>query len=177
MSVIVAKIIDNTIYISSDSIRVKGWTKINNNGNKITKLEEYNGLIIGGCGLTEETSLFFHYIKTHSPEMATEKGILDFIINFRKWKQDFTNDYNLSNEYILAYQGKCFSIENCLVSEITDYTAIGAGMDYALGALHHGATSEEAVKAACDLCAFVSEPIKTKTMKRELTNNEISINK
>lgn len=170
MSVIVAKVEKNKIEVSSDSIVVKGWTKTNGYGNKITKLEEYNGLIIGGCGTAEENSLFFYYIKTHMPEKACEKSILDFIIEFKRWKKDFTNDSNLSNDYILAYRGKCFGIENMLVYEITDYAAIGAGMDYALGALHQGASASEAVKTACDLCAFVSEPIITKIILKNEIN-------
>ena len=176
MSVVVAKITKDKIYISADSIVVRGWTQCHNTGNHITKLEEYNGIILGGCGSAEEISLFFHYIKTHSIEEATEKNILDFVIEFKKWKRDLTDDKSLKNNYIIAYQGKCFGISNMLIYEITNYDAIGAGMDYALGALHQGATTAEAVKAACDLCALVCEPIVTKIMQRNI-NNEISINK
>ena len=177
MSVVVAKVTNNKIYISADSITVQGWTKVNS-GTNHTKLIKYNNLIIGGCGRTEEISLIFHYIKTHMPQDCSEKAILDFIIEFKRWKNDLTGSSDVNNEYIIAYKGKCFGIQRMLVYEIIDYGAIGAGMDYALGALHQGASSKEAVKAACDLCAFVAEPILTEVMDREAVEkiNEISIN-
>ena len=164
MSVVVAKIYKDKIEMSSDSIAVKGWTKINNAQNKVVKLMKYNDMIIGGCGLSEEISLFFHYMKTHTIENVDEKGVLDFILEFRRWKNDLTGCNDLKNEYIIAFKGKCFAIDNMLVLPIEDYYAIGAGMDYALGALYMGSNSKEAVKAACELCAFVSEPIISETI-------------
>lgn len=53
-----------------------------------------------------------------------------------------------------------------LVFPIDDYYAIGAGQDYANGALYMGATSVEAVKAACNLCAMVCEPVVCETLPR-----------
>lgn len=46
-----------------------------------------------------------------------------------------------------------------LVFPIDDFYTIGAGEDYASGALYMGASPKEAVKAACELCAMVCEPI------------------
>ena len=37
-------------------------------------------MIVGGVGLAEEVSLFFHYMKTHTIDEVTEKGVLDFAI-------------------------------------------------------------------------------------------------
>lgn len=165
MSVVVAKILENEIEISADSICVLGRTKVHS-GTKISKIEKYNDMIIGGCGETEEISLFFHYMKTHTIEHMDERHVLDFIIEFKRWKNDLIQNSSLKNSYILAYKGKCFGISNMLVYEITNYDAIGAGMDYALGALYQGATAEEAVKAACDLCCYVSEPIITQRINR-----------
>lgn len=53
-----------------------------------------------------------------------------------------------------------------LVFPIDDYYAIGAGQDYANGALYMGATPKEAVKAACELCAMVCEPIICESISR-----------
>lgn len=166
MSVVVAKVYKDRIEVASDSIAVKGWTKINNAQNKVVKLMKYNNMIIGGCGLSEEISLFFHYMKTHTIENVDEKGVLDFVIEFRRWKNDLTEDNSFKNEYIIAFKGKCFSIENMLVFPIEDHYAIGAGMDYAAGALYMGASPKEAVKASCELCAFVSEPIVSERIDR-----------
>ena len=45
------------------------------------------------------------------------------------------------------------------IEEINDYAAIGAGRDYAYAALYLGHEPKEAVKVACDLSCYVSEPI------------------
>ena len=159
MSVVVCKICKDKIEMAADSIAVKGWTKVNNAQNKIVKMMKYNDMIIGGCGNSGEISLFFHYMKTHTIEIMDEKGVLDFIIEFRRWKHDLTGDNNFNNPYIIAYKGKAFAIEGMLVFPIDDFYTIGAGADYARGALYMGANPKEAVKAACELCAMVCEPI------------------
>ena len=160
MSVVACKIYKDKIEMASDSIAVKGWaTKINKAENKIVKMMKYNNMIIGGCGDCDEISLLFHYMKTHTIEKMDEKSVLDFIIEFRRWKNDLTCDNTLKNPYIIAYKGKAFAIEGMLVFPIDDFYTIGAGEDYASGALYMGASPKEAVKAACELCAMVCEPI------------------
>lgn len=166
MSVVVCKVYKDKIEMASDSIAVKGWTKVNNAHNKISKLMKYNDMIIGGCGNTDEISLFFHYMKTHTIENMDEKSVLDFAIEFRRWKNDLTGDNNFVNPYIIAYKGKAFAIEGMLIFPIDDYYAIGAGEDYASGALYMGATPKEAVKAACELCAMVCEPVVCESIPR-----------
>lgn len=166
MSVVVCKVSKDKIEMASDSIAVKGWTKVNNAHKKISKLMKYNDMIIGGCGDCDETSLFFHYMKTHTIEKVDEKSVLDFVIEFRRWKNDLIGDNNFVNPYIIAYKGKAFAIEGMLVFPIDDYYAIGAGEDYASGALYMGATPKEAVKAACELCAMVCEPIVCESIQR-----------
>lgn len=167
MSVVVCKVNENNIEVAADSICVSGWSKLPSGVGKNIKIIREGDLIIAGCGVAEEISLFFHYIQTHSiASTATSKDVLDFILEFRHWKSDYTRSTNFDNTYIIAYKGKAFFIEGMLVMPITDYCAIGAGRDYANGALYMGATAEEAVKAACELCAMVAEPIIVERIKR-----------
>ena len=165
MSVVVCKVYKDKIEMASDSIFVHGWAKLNNAQNKIVKMMKHDGMIIGGCGDAEEISLLFHYMKTHTIENMDEKSVLDFIIEFRRWKNDLTGNGEINNPYILAYKGKVFGIEGMLVFPIEDFYAIGAGSDYANGALFMGATPKEAVRAACELCAMVCEPIMCESIK------------
>ena len=166
MSVVVCKVSKDKIEMVSDSIIVQGWTKLNNAQNKVVKMMKYNDMIIGGCGYADEISLFFHYMKTHTIEDMDEKSVLDLAIEFRRWKNDLTGNNSFVNLYIIAYKGKAFAIEGMLVFPIDDYYAIGAGQDYASGALYMGATPKEAVKAACELCAMVCEPIICESIPR-----------
>lgn len=157
MSVVAARVYDDKIVIAADSILTNGWSKSTNNN--FTKMNKDNGMIIGGCGKAEELSLMWHYMSTHKPSEATEKEILNFIIEFSKWMNDLTGSSNINNTYLLAYEGHLFEIEDMFVFEINEYRAIGAGEDYSNAALYLGHTPKEAVKVACDLCCYVSEPI------------------
>ena len=172
MSVVVCKINKDNIEVAADSICVKGWSKIPTSTTRHVKLMKCNDIIIGGCGLAEETSLFFHYLKTHLiDEAATESDILDFITEFKKWKGNYTSP-TFENSYIIAYKGKAFLIDGLFVTEIFDSCAIGAGQDYANGALYMGATAKEAVEAACSLCAMVAEPIIIEKIPKENKKDE-----
>lgn len=167
MSVIVAKVYEDRIEVAADSICVRGWSKVHGDQDKHVKMLKYNGMILGGCGSCEETNLFFHYMKTHTIEKMDYQNVLEFVLEFKRWKDEYTGDKDFDNRYILAYKGKCFCIKGLYVYEVNDSTAIGAGEDYARGALYMGATPEQAVKAACALCVYVCEPVITESIKRE----------
>lgn len=156
MSVIAAKVYEDRIVIAADSILIKGESKRNAN---FSKLIECNGMIIGGSGSAEELSLMRHYVQDHSLTSATEKAVLEFFIEFAKWKNEMNLEMEVENEYLLAYDGHLFEIESLFVHEVLDYVAIGAGEDFATAALYLNHTPKEAVKVACDLSCFVCEPI------------------
>ena len=164
MSVIAGKVYNDKVVIAADSIVVKGWSKRTGN---FAKLLEINDMIIGGTGSAEELSLFFRFAQTHKPESATEKDVLAFATEFANWKQtNYNNSSFLKNTYLIAYDGHLFEIANMFINEIKDFAAIGAGEDFANAALYLGHSPEEAVKVACELCCFVSEPIIKYKMKR-----------
>ena len=157
MSVVAAKIYNNKIYMAADSILVYGSSK-STNGN-FAKINYINDMIVGGCGYAEEISLLWHYMRTHKPESATEKDILDYFVEFSKWKKDYSGNGSITNTYLLAYQGHLFEVEHMFVYEIKDYVAIGAGMDFANAALYLGHSPKKAVKVACELSCYVAEPV------------------
>lgn len=166
MSVVAVRVNDKDIEFAADSIAVRGWTKQTNKD--LSKLEEINGLIIGGAGNAEDINLLFIFAKTHQPLSCDEKGMLDFFFEFYKWAEGLPiGGAKMESEFLIGYQGKAFFVQGLLVKEVTTYQAIGAGMDYALAVLWLGHSVEEAVQAACELCCYVAEPIKVKKMKRE----------
>lgn len=164
MSVVAARVYDNQIVIAADSILIKGESKRNAN---FSKLFEYNGMIIGGSGSAEELSLMRHYAQAHKPTAATEKAVLEFFIEFARWKNEMNLEMEIQSEYLLAYEGHLFEIESLFVHEVLDYVAIGAGEEFATAALYLKHTPKEAVKVACDLSCFVCEPITECIMRKE----------
>ena len=155
MSVIAAKLYDNRIDFAADSITLRGDLKQTNGPAKLVAI---NGMVIGGCGLCEEISMMFRFAQTHHPETPTCRDVLAFFTEFLKWKPN-GSCLKGSTDFLIGFKGHLFLIEDMYVSEIKDFVAIGAGRDYSLAALYLGHDPRDAVKVACDLSCFVSEPI------------------
>ena len=94
MSVIAAKVYNDKVVMAADSIIVTGWSKRNNNFSKIV---EINNMIMGSTGYCQECSIMWHYMQTHKPASSLEKDILAFMVEFAKWKNNITNNNNMSN--------------------------------------------------------------------------------
>lgn len=164
MSVVAARVHDRKIVVASDSIIMRGISKRNN----LTKLESINGMIVGGTGTAEELTYMWQYMNTHQPASSSERDILDFVIEFSRWKNDMVGSPVVENEYVMAYQGRLFMISLMYVKEIRDFVAIGAGEDFANVALYLGHTPEEAVEVACSLSCYVSGPVVRYEMESQL---------
>jgi len=164
MSVVCARVYKNKIQLAADSILTRGWSK--RTDCKFSKLAKINGIIIGSVGKAQESSLMCYYMKTHTPKKASEKAVLDFIVEFSKWKEGYCDGKDVENSYILAFNGKCFMVQGSFVFEIDNYCAIGAGDDFATAALYLGHTPKEAVRVAAELSCYVSEPIIEEEMSR-----------
>ena len=106
------------------------------------------------------------YTKTTVPKEPTQDGVTEFIHGFHKWLDDHTDGAKDKNTYHVLTSGKAFLADGYYVQEITNYHAIGSGMEYALTAMHLGHSPYEAVKVACDLNIYCSEPVNTFTMYR-----------
>ena len=168
MSVVTCKVYKNRITFAADSMITEGYStqRSSKEFKNFSKLFEINDMIIGCAGNCDELSLLSHFANTHKPLAATEKDILDFIVEFSDYKNKLTGNYIINNSYLIGYKGKVFEVEGMLVWEVVEHSAIGCGYTYALAALHLGHTAKEATKVACDLNAFVAEPIIELEMKR-----------
>ena len=156
MSVVAVRVTKKKITIGADSILVSGWTQ---EKDKLAKLNKTNGMIIGDVGDAEEGALFLLFCKTRKPRAASVDAIVEFMSEFQDWMNNKTGESKLSNQYILIIEKKAFMIEGFFIKEVTDYTAIGAGMDFALSALYLGNSVKESIKAACHLSVYCEEPI------------------
>ena len=156
MSVIAAKVYEDRIEIAADSILIKDDLKKTN----FKKLFNTTQMCVGGCGTAEELTLFFTFVQTHEPESSTLADIQKFMRRFDEWKEEYVKKCGIENCYLIIYENKLFEVDGMFVQEIKDYTAIGEGEPYALTALHLGYSAEDAVKVSCELCCFVSEPIR-----------------
>ncbi len=159
MSIVATKVTEKEIVIGADSITTRGWTQWKDKDAKIFQAE--NGIIVGGCGLAEQTVLFKIFCDTHNPKAATPDDLLSFFAEFEDWvhKRTGNNNYQVDNSFHLVYGGRAFTIHRYFIKEITDFDAIGAGMDFALAALYLGQTVEQAIETATELSVYCEKPI------------------
>lgn len=163
MSVVSCKIYDDQIVIGADSIIINGHTQ---EKDKLAKLNMVNDMIIADVGNADEGMLFLMFCKTRKPKAPTPDDIIEFMMDFFSWYRGKFDEATIENTYILALEGKAFYIDGFFVKEITDYTAIGAGMDFALSALYLGSTVEESIKTACHFSILCEEPVNILTMPK-----------
>lgn len=164
MSVVAARVYKDKIVMAADSIVVRGWSK--RTDHDVVKINEINSMIVGSTGYAQELSLMWQYMTTHKPATAIEKDVLAFIVEFSKWKRDLIGNGSVDNTYLMAYDGHLFQIEDMLVYEVSEYSAIGAGEDFANAVLYMGNNPRDAVKVACELSCFVAEPIIEYSMQK-----------
>ena len=157
MSIVACKVHDDKIVVGSDSILVRGWTK-----DKFAKLQEVNDLVIGGVGLAEDIALLMLFCSTRRPALpANQTTMLNFWVEFLDWRKGRLDKYGMDTaEFIIIFGKKVFRIHGLFIMEIEDFDAIGAGMEYALTALHLDKDIPEAIEIACELSVYCERPVK-----------------
>ena len=163
MSVVAVKVEKDKITIGADSILVSGWTQ---EKDKLAKLNKVNDMIIGDVGDAQEGALFLMYCKTRKPREASVEALVEFMSEFQDWMAKKVDVTKLENQYVIVLDKKAFMMEGFFIKEVTDYTAIGAGMDYSLAALYLGNSVKESIKAACHLSIYCEEPINIMEIKK-----------
>ncbi len=159
MSVIACRITETGYQLAADSITVRGHTQTRENNTGLSKLVEVNGLVIGSVGTAQECSLFYLFAKTRRPATASEEGLLEFLSEFADWKKKKTDSGEIENSYLIGFEGKVFSVEEWFIEQVEKHEAIGAGMDFALAALHLGHDARTAVATAIELSIYCEAPI------------------
>jgi ATP-dependent protease HslVU (ClpYQ) peptidase subunit len=163
MSVVAVKVKKDKIIIGADSILVSGWTQ---EKDKLAKLNKVNNMVIGDCGDAQEGGLFLVYCKTRKPREASVEALIEFMSEFQDWMNDKIGETKLNNQYIIVLEGKAFMMEGFFIKEVTDYTAIGAGMDFSLPCLALGHSVEVAIEMACHFSIYCEKPVNLLEVKK-----------
>ena len=166
MSVVAVRKKDGKVTIGADSIRITGWGT--QEKDKLAKLFRVNAdMIVGTVGDSAIHSLFREFLKNHLPKSNTEYGWTTLVSEFSNHLNELKNPPKLeTSAFIVVHKQKVFFIDSYFVREINDYYAIGAGMDYALAALHLGASVKEAIETACHLSIFCEKPANVIELKK-----------
>ena len=157
MSVVAVRVKENKIVIGADSIIVHHG--VTQEKDKLAKLNTVNGMVIGDVGDAQEGALFLLFCKTRKPREASVDALVEFMSEFQDWMSKKIDVTDLNNEYVIVFDGKAFVMEGFYIKEITDFTAIGAGMDFSLAALYMGSSVKDSIKTACHLSVYCEEPV------------------
>jgi ATP-dependent protease HslVU (ClpYQ) peptidase subunit len=163
MSVVAARKYHDKLFFAADSIRVSGFYRKETQrvaGHQQGKLFEVNGLIIGSVGYIMELNFMQMFARNHKPTAATTDSVLEFMLEFYGWAKAKDNEFGKRNEYLIGIENEIFRVvDTYLVEKINEFSAIGAGEDYALTAMYLDKNPEEAVQIANVLCVFCSDPV------------------
>ncbi len=162
MSVVAVKVEETKITVASDSMIIRGDSKVFN----FKKLQKFDNLVIGAVGYAEEIQLLFEYAQKYKPSTTTISSLMNYMKSFSQFKKDYTDDGRIENTYIIVFKGHVFEVEGFFVQEVDEYAAIGQGEPYANAALYLDHSAVEAVKAACNFSCSVGEPILVEEIKR-----------
>ena len=91
MSVIAAKISNDNITITADSIILKDDLKRTD----FSKLRVFNGMIVGGCGSAEEIELFFSFASNATPNGTSTFDIQRYLKGFSYIKRSIQETLKL----------------------------------------------------------------------------------
>ena len=165
MTVIVCKKEQNELTFAADSsITYGGRIQIIDRDCKIaTPMDD---ITILGTGNPEDFALFRLFVVEHFEFHAIEQtiGALTYMMTkFKEWAsergKELICDGSFYTDYIMRLQDKAYAVEGYHIREITQFCALGDGMDTALGAFEMGASAEEAVRVACKYNIYCAEPI------------------
>jgi ATP-dependent protease HslVU (ClpYQ) peptidase subunit len=137
---------------------------------RMVKICERNGYIIAGSGECAPCDIAQHIWSPPIPTAKDKRDLYHFMIAkvIPSLKQCFKdNDYKVNPDddetafsFLIALDGELFEIADDFSISLDDsgFYGVGSGSSYAIGALHAGATVEQALTIAANNDAFTSAP-------------------
>lgn len=133
---------DKRVYMAADSATAVGWEVLPMTGKKIFRIGD---MLIGVAG-NHSVGQLVRYIKMekHLDDISDEEYLLNVVlVDIRKCLKDHgktkieNSVEELSSEMLVAYHSRLYKIgADCSLLELTSgLQAIGAGREYALGAM------------------------------------------
>lgn len=137
------------------------------------KMREVNGFIVAGSGEVAALDIALHIWQPPAPTNADKKDLYHFVVakvvpslkqcfkdNEYKWQPDKDEDDDQKFSFLICVGGDIFEFGDDfgVVMRSSGIYGIGSGSDIALGAIHKGATIEEALQIAADNDIYTAAP-------------------
>ena len=150
MTVIAAKIHEDSIKMSCDSMVSRGWHK--KTSGYPEKIIEGRDFIVGMAGICTTKALLTMYSKNHPIGEGSIDRIVEWGTEFLDYVKKKTGNWDSTDStLLLAHVSGLYMIESWLPIEISDWCAIGSGYQHAEAALYLGHDTEKAVDVAVNL--------------------------
>jgi ATP-dependent protease HslVU (ClpYQ) peptidase subunit len=169
MTIIIAVQSDDGVLFGADS-QVTAPNGRKYSAQQMVKISERNGYIIAGSGECAPCDIAQHIWNPPTPTVKDRKDLYHYIIAkvVPSLKQCFKdNDYKVNQDddenafsFLIAICGELFEIADdfSVSRDDSGFYGVGSGSSYAIGALHAGATVEQALTIASHNDAFTSAP-------------------
>jgi ATP-dependent protease HslVU (ClpYQ) peptidase subunit len=155
LTCIIGIIEDNITYLGGDGLQLRGDRK----NTKETKVHQRGEFLIGGAGLSGEIDLLLYstdYIIPKEGQNTKEFFYNDFIPEYKRVLREhgrltiIDNTEEMESQFLIGFRGELIVITQSFAVVIDNhqdnYTAIGSGEDYALGALFATNNSDATAK-------------------------------
>jgi ATP-dependent protease HslVU (ClpYQ) peptidase subunit len=168
MTTIVSVQTDDGVLFGADS-QVTAPNGRKYSARQMVKISERNEYIIAGSGECAPCDIAQHIWNPPKPNAKDKRDLYHFMIAsvVPSLKQCFKdNDYKVSDDdensfsFLIAICGELFEIADdfSVSRDDSGFYGVGSGSSYAIGALHAGATVEQALMIAAKNDAFTSAP-------------------
>jgi len=168
MTIIAVQSNDGVLFGADSQVTAPNGRKYS--ASRMVKITERNEYIIAGSGECAPCDIAQHIWIPPKPNAKDKKDLYHFIIAsvVPSLKQCFKdNDYKINQDddenafsFLIALCGEIFEIADDFSISLDDsgFYGVGSGSSYAIGALHAGATVEQALMIAAKNDAFTSPP-------------------
>jgi len=169
MTTIVSVQSDDGVLFGADS-QVTASNGRKYSATRMVKITQRNDYIIAGSGECAPCDIAQHIWIPPKPTVKDKRDLYHFMIAtvVPSLKQCFKdNDYKVNSDddetafsFLIAVCGEVFEIADDFSISLDDsgFYGVGSGSGYAIGALHAGATVEQALSIAAKNDAFTSAP-------------------
>ncbi|NEO85508.1 MAG: hypothetical protein F6J87_14860 [Spirulina sp. SIO3F2] len=157
------------VQVVCDSIALKGNTAHMAQGynSRMPPKFFYNDdIAVAGSGDLADGQFFERYLDQNRIDLSgldkkqRRWKVQDAWAGFNNWYSEQVKNFQVDTTFLMAIAGEAYLLGGGgLVAEIESIQAIGAGDEFAIGAMEAGASALEAALIAIKCCAYCEEPL------------------
>ena len=164
MTVIAAKVYEDEIVMSCDSMYTRGWH--HKKTGYPEKIIEGADFVAGVCGSAEAIPLLLLYSKNHPIGDGGAARVLEWCTEFLDFAKKKTDNWGVDASVVLAHKSGLYLVDKWIPLPITDWCAHGSGYEHAEAALYLGCDTEKAVDVAVNMAYGCGGKITTKRVPK-----------